>query len=175
MTDEANPLDPAIEALLRSPAVWEDVPTELDDRIRSDFQQPTRIPVRWLVAAAAVAAVVVGFVVLQPPEPDWSLDIVAAPETMITGEVVGWNESTGTRVVLELDNLAPAQEGTFYEVWWVDLETGGAVSSGSFLEEDRIEMRMGIRRGEFPKVLITIEPSDGDPSPSGDVIAWSDN
>ncbi len=127
------------------------------------------------MAAAAVALVVALVALTTSDTPDWTVALAAPEGSGIVGEVSGFNESTGTRVVLTVENLAPATEGTFYEVWWVNLDSGGEVSSGSFLESDTIPMWMGVRRGEFPKMLITLEATDGDPARSGTVIAWSDD
>ena len=174
---DRNPLDPAIEALLRSPAVWEELPSDVEHRIADEIAPPQARPRRlaWALGAGAAAAVaIVLALAVSGDDPDWTVAVVAAPESGIFGEVSGFNEPTGTRVVLEMHNLEVADPGTFYQVWWVDPEAG-AVSSGSFLVPDKIEMRMGIRRSEFPKMLITIEASDGDPTRSDRVIAWSDD
>ena len=74
--------------------------------------------------------------------------------------------------MLDINELPPAEPGTFYEVWWVR-EGGEVVSSGSFLEADTIEMWVGIYRSDFPNMLITLEQADGDPSPSSTVVALS--
>lgn len=180
MSDE-RPLDDRLERLLASPALWDEPDPRWEDAIMREVgvEAPAGAGPRtgWTVAAvAAAAAVVLTLVVItRSPAPDWTVALAAPPDSGIVGAVSGFNEATGTRVVLEIDNLDAAGEGTFYEVWWVDLDTGGAVSSGSFLESDTIEMWIGIRRSDFPKMLITLEPSDGDPSPSDDVIAWSDD
>lgn len=176
-----RPLDERLEQLLASPAVWAEPDPELEARVMSSIEgtpstdRGSRFALLLGGIAAAVVVVVALLVVTGSPDPDWTVALAAPPESAIVGDVSGFNEDTGTRVVLKIDNLDPATDGTFYEVWWVDLDTGGAVSSGSFLESDTIEMWLGVRRSEFPKMLITLEPSDGDPSPSGDVIAWSDD
>ena len=175
MSEDQNPLDAPIESLLRSNALWEEPSTGVADSIFSQIQEPASSNrfLAWAIGiAAATALFVVGFIALTP-DPDWSVAVAAAPESGIWGEVSGFNEPTGTRVVLEIHNLEPADAGTFYEVWWV--QDGAAVSSGSFLKQDTIEMWMGVRRSEFPKMLLTIEPADGDPARSGDVIAWSED
>jgi anti-sigma-K factor RskA len=126
-----------------------------------------------MVALAAAAAAVVLIIALIPREtPDWELDIVAGPSTGAWGDILGFNEPTETRLVLNIYDLPPAETGTFYEVWWVR-DSGEAVSSGSFLGSDTIDMWMGIRRSEFPEMLITIEPSDGNPAPSDTIVARS--
>ena len=176
MSEEATPLNSSTEALLRSSALWDEPGTEVAAEIFSQVGQREtgRRFLAWTIGiAAAVTVAVVVLISLTAQDPDWTIDVVAAPESGIWGEVSGFDEPTGTRVVLEIHNLEPAETGTFYEVWWVHPDVG-VVSSGSFLETDTIEMWVGVRRSEFPKMLLTIEPSDGDPTPSGDVIAWSE-
>ena len=171
-----RPLDERIERLLANEAMWVEPPRQLEESILAEVTPPSRRVLPWLGVAAAAAALIVALVaVTRPDTPDWTVALAAPEGTGIVGEVSGFNESTGTRLLLTVENLEPAAEGTFYEVWWVDLESGGAVSSGGFLEADTIPMWMGVRRGEFPKMLITLERSDGDPGRSDTVIAWSDD
>ena len=177
MSEES--LDPAIEALLRSPAAWEEPDPRVAKAILDEID-PTRTRrriSRWVVgavAAALIAVVLFGVSLLGGlgADPDWTVEVVAGPEFDAWGEVSGFNEPTGTRLVLDINELPPAEPGTFYEVWWVR-EGGEVVSSGSFLEVDTIEMWVGIYRSDFPNMLITLEQADGDPSPSSTVVALS--
>lgn len=175
MSEASSPVDPRIESLLRSSALWEEPDPAIAEEIFGviDPRRPYARIVSWTLGAVAAAVIVVVllFNIFQV-EPDWTLDVVSGPELGAWGEMSGFNDAAGTRVVLQMHDLPTAQAGTFYEVWWVRSD-GEAVSSGSFLASDTIEMFMGIRRSDFPKVLITLEQSDGNPAPSGTVVAWS--
>ena len=143
-----NSLDPRIESLLESEALWESPSPHVQSMFLAVTSPRPKRRMPWIVGLAASAALVLGFLALSNEEADWTLDIEATTATRVSGQILGFNERTGTRLVLEIDDLPPAQSGTFYEVWWIR-DGGEAVSSGSFLESDTIEMWMGIRRKRF--------------------------
>ena len=169
-------LDESVERLLRSTAMWDEpsdsVGISLDVLIA---QTGPKTPIRaWILTGVAAAVVVIALLASTGDTPDWTLEVVAGPTGEASGEVRGFNESTGTRLLLDIRDLPSADAGTFYEVWWVG-PTGEAVSAGSFLKPDTIEMWVGVRRSEYPDMLITVEASDGNPAPSGVVVARSES
>jgi hypothetical protein len=162
--------------VLDDPAFWEEPSSELEDRVvglitgapRGDAVAATRT-LRWPVAAGAVAAAVLavalwsGFVT---NDPDWE---VALPGTTnapgASGVVKGWNEESGTRMVVAVDGLPPAPQGSVYEFW---LSEGPLhISAGTFVVADEVELTVGVTRAQFPRLWITLETIDEDESPSG--------
>jgi hypothetical protein len=165
--------------ILADPSVWEEPAPELGDRIVSLLsQEPTtavstirnRQRWMWLAAAAAAVLVVIGVVATIGAErPDWE---VAMPGTDLapaaTSTVAGWNTDSGTRMRLTVSGLPPAPTGTVYELW---LSAGALhVSAGTFTSGGDIEVWTGVRRSEFPRLWVTIEPLDEDESPSGRTV-----
>lgn len=160
--------------LLADPAVWEEPPPELGDQVtslvtgsRRDQETAHRVR-RWMrpISAAAVLVVAVGFyAVLRGPAPDWEVPMPgtdAAPGA--TSTVAGWNEDSGTRLLVTIDGLDPAPDGYFYEFWLSDGPVH--ISAGTFTDGGEIDLWTGVRRGDFPRLWVTLEPIDEDESPS---------
>ena len=134
-------------------------------------QTPSRgLPGRWRRnwwVPASVAAAIVGLIAvvsLRSPAPDW---VVALAPTEVAGvveaEVSGWNERSGTRLQLDVTGLEAAPAGFFYELWFSDGPVH--ISAGTFREPDDVTLWVGVTRAEFPRLWITLEPIDDDPSP----------
>ena len=81
-----------------------------------------------------------------------------------TSTVAGWNENTGTRLLVTIEGLDPAPEGYLYEFWLSDGPLH--ISAGSFTDSGEIDLWTGVRRGDFPRLWVTLEPIDEDESPS---------
>ncbi len=97
---------------------------------------------------------------------DWKVPIPGTPESpAAAGVIQGWNESTGTRVVLEVTGLAPAPDGSVYELWFTRGEVH--VSAGTFTGPGEVELWVGVSRGAYPRLWVTLEPIDEDEAPSG--------
>jgi hypothetical protein len=134
---------------------------------------PPRGPRRWVIAIGSVAAAAVllfGAISLTRSDPpDWTLALQAtdlAPGA--DGTVSGWNETSGTRVRLDLGALPPAPEGFFYELWFSDADVH--ISGGTFRSTEDVELWVAFARRDFPRVWITLEPVDDDESPSRQTV-----
>jgi len=161
---------------LADAAVWEEPPRDLGRQVVSlisSTTQPAHAPRRtrrWLmplVAAVAAVIVTVGLVgVLHSDPPDWEVTMDGtglAPDAR--SSVAGWNTSAGTRMVIQIIGLEPAPDGHIYEFW---LSNGSThVSAGTFTEGGEVELGAGVSRADFPRLWVTLEPLDGDESPSG--------
>ena len=82
----------------------------------------------------------------------------------------------GLRIILAVDELPPAPEGTFYEAW-LHAPDGAVVSAGTFHmrnQTGRIELWAGVTPERYPSFLVTLEDDDGDPAPSFDVVFEAD-
>jgi hypothetical protein len=116
--------------------------------------------------AAAALVVAVAWAGLQGQDPDWEVALPGTSEApLAAGVVQGWNEPGGTRLVLDIEGLPPAPEGSVYEFWFSAGELH--ISAGTFKAPNEVELWVGVSRSEFPRLWITLEPLDDDESPSG--------
>jgi hypothetical protein len=181
----------AFGELLRSQAVWEELPAGLEDSIVAaigtevELSTPasTRRRPRWLtVVAAIVVAFGLGALVTQLGDGDPDKPAVtefALSPTDLAGSATGTIElaelRNGLRIILAVDSLPPAPEGQFYEAWMRKADSG--VSAGTFHmrgETGAIELWAGVLNDAYPIFSITLEDEDGDPSSSGRVVMKAD-
>lgn len=84
----------------------------------------------------------------------------------------------GRLISLQSDQLEVLPTGEYYEVWFVGPgdtpENPNRVSAGTFHPDPQgrtdIELFGAVNPEKLPRIEITAEPGDGDPSPSGDVV-----
>jgi len=170
--------------LLADPATWERPSDDLEDRVVAAIRatatpaSPDRDVTRRRVLAAiagvaALIAIVLGVrAATRPPAPDWTAPLAAAqPGSTASATVAGWNMPEGTRVVLDVADLAPAPPGTIYELWFT--RPGAAISAGTFRTGGTMELSVGVPRKDYPTILITLEPLEGTPGPSNTVVMTS--
>ncbi len=164
---------------LADPAVWEEPSPELAFQVEElitsanlgaadhDVARPTWI--KFVAAAALVAVLAAGAVTVaanRGDDPDWEVALPATDlATGATASVRGWNESAGTRMVVSIDGLAPAPSGFLYEFWLSDGPVH--ISAGTFHSPGDIQLWSGVKRADFPRLWVTLEPIDEDESPSG--------
>lgn len=189
MTDEYIPGDAELRAAraalddvliaggvsLDEAALWIDPGESVEEEILGAMgtRAADRRRRRLLVSAAAVAASVIvlaaGLVMTRSAGPDWEIPLFATQEAPgASGVAKGWLEPSGTRVELEITGLAPAPDGSFYELWFSDGPVH--VSAGTFLETTDLTLWTGVSRRDFPRVWITLEPIDDDPGPGSNVL-----
>ena len=161
---------------LSDPGLWEEPSPELGIQIDAlinhaadgDWRKQSTGHLGWWAAlAVAVAALIVGigsFLALREPAPDWEIALPATDQAPnAVAQVRGWNTDSGTRMVLEVEGLAPAPEGFMYEFW---LSEGPLhISAGTFRTGGEIELWAAVRRADFPRLWVTLEPIDEDESP----------
>jgi hypothetical protein len=159
---------------LDDPALWEEPGPDADSMVLAmlgggpSSPASRRSGVWWMTGAAAAVVLVAGIggLLLGQRHPaDWTAVVIgseSAPDA--SGVVRGWNMASGTRVVLESRGLAPAPPGHHYEFWFIG--DGMAFSGGTFLDPARVELLVAVPRRDFPTLLVTLEPTDGDPTPS---------
>jgi len=169
----------AAAAALADPVVWEEPSPELGAQIealigsaakRGDgpaVSSPKWRP-RWIAVAGIAASLIVVLAVFglsRSPAPDWEVALPAtdlAPGAVST--VQGWNEDSGTRMIVAIEGLAPAPDGFVYEFWLSDGPIH--ISAGTFRTGGEIELWSGVSRADFPRLWITLEEVDEDESPS---------
>lgn len=164
---------------LGAPALWESPPVDGFDQllgtIRASAPNKVAGPRRLWMAAAAVVVVVAGaataFAVLRPnDDADWQVALTAT--TAYDGAVAsiqGWNTETGTRMRITISGVDGFTDEGFYELWMTSPD-GDHVSAGTFRSGGTIDAWSAVRRADFPRLWITREAFDGDPSPSGDTV-----
>ncbi len=120
----------------------------------------------WLVPAAVAAAIValLAIATWRVDGPDWEVALAATENAPgVEAAVRGWNEASGTRLRLDVSGLDPAPAGHVYELWFT--EGPVHVSAGTFTDPTDVTLWVGVRRADYPRLWITLEPLDADPSP----------
>jgi hypothetical protein len=133
---------------------------------------PRRRGGRWglavsAVAAAAIVALVAVATVRRTPEPAEQV-LALAPSADAPAGSAGSarveERADGTRIVLEVQGLAPAPADEYYEVWMQEDGDDQGVSAGSFHlrggGHERIELWSGVTPDEYPVVTVTLEHED---------------
>jgi hypothetical protein len=173
-----------LRARLGDPAVWETPGSELRSQVvgavvsAAHSSGSSRSSARrwWIagVAAALVIGVVAASLVVMrggDAAADWELSLYAkAPSPDAVVVVRGWNTASGTHLRLDVDGLAPAGPNEYYAVWMTS-DAGQHVPAGTFRESGRIDAWSGVRRSDFPRIWITLEPDDGDERLTGATVA----
>lgn len=159
-----------LKAILSSESIWEEPPAELEQRIKGltrGVERPasSRLWRTWLPVVATLAILIVG-AVSAFDRPDWEVNLVATEEAPNASAVVmGWNEAEGTRMRFDIRGLPAASPGTYYEIWVTSID-GRHVSGGTFQGDGVLTAMVGVRRGDFPRIWITLEQIDRDSGPS---------
>ncbi len=182
--------DPSVARLLGDAAVWADVPEGLRERTLAaaatgDTPPPGRGRSRpagraWRrpALAAAAAVVLVAGVVAAGVRP-WAGARPEGVEVALAGTVdapgaaataVLRDEPAGVSVQLDVDGLAPAPAGTFYELWLVG--PAGKVSAGTFHQRgpQEIELWLGIEPDGYDALTVTRQPVAGGTTAPGVVV-----
>ena len=133
-------------------------------------------------ALAGAAAVVVGLLLAGRTTPAVREIALVAADGGPSGTVARLHrEDEGIVVDLDVEDLAAAAPGRFYECWYVgDGDQPGRparVSAGTFTlpESGRTTVRMttAADRTRYPRIEVTLEPDDGDPRATGPVVLRS--
>lgn len=175
-----------IRAILADEAVWAEPPPEVGDSLIEVVaaeagpirprEGMTRRRWAWgaVGIAAAVLALVVGVTGLLTDEPG---EIVVAVEgteleTTAAGQATMRPTGDGWWIGLEVTDLTPAPEGTYYEGWvWSD--EGDGVSIGTFHlrgEGKSVVLWSGVDPADYPMIWVTLEDEDGDPNASDRIV-----
>jgi hypothetical protein len=136
----------------------------------------------WLGAAAALALVVTGIVLVTRSGDDDADDAegddavefaLAGTDTApdATAEVIMSSTPAGLKILLDADGLPGAPDGSYYEAWLSDGDV--RVSAGTFHlrgGSNQIELWAGVVGPQFDTLSVTLEPVDADNGSSGDVV-----
>lgn len=178
----AVPFLDATRVCLADPVLWEPPPTDGVDRLLASISGATAANVpthrrRWFVpiyAASAVVLLVVAattIAILRPTDDaDWEVSLAAeAAFPDAVASIEGWDTDTGTRMRITIDGIDDVADEGFYELWMTSPD-GQHISAGTFRSAGTIDTWSGVRRADFPRLWITFEPFDGNPSPSGRTV-----
>jgi hypothetical protein len=98
-----------------------------------------------------------------------------APDGRATAEVTGVRTGIGRVLEFRSDALPILPTGEFYEVWFVgpgDTDASpNRISAGTFHPDERgrtdVVLTAAVDPVRYPILVVTEEPGDGDPQPSG--------
>ena len=196
MTDMTTP-EPAdseeipreLRQALAKPAVWAEPPSHLQDdalaalrEARSAAAETPTTPDRtgtgrlagWLIAAAAAVLIVAGLTwMLRTDAPDSTLALRGtdlAPSASAEVEIT--QEPSGFEVVLDVEGLAPAAKGTYYQAWFKDSD-GVLVTIGTFHARqsgEDIVLWSGVDPDDFDVLTVTLQKVGGGAESSGQVV-----
>jgi hypothetical protein len=127
---------------------------------------------RWLVAAAAVAAVVISGALLWPRSHPQTFSVAGttlAPQASASVELTP--KSAGVAIRLHIKGLKPAPPGTFYAAWLRGAP--GVVPVGTFHWHKGgipIDLWSGVTTDRYPELFVTLQ-TEGQPlGPSDRVV-----
>jgi hypothetical protein len=183
----------ALRQQLASESVWLDPPADLQEAIVADIvgqQDAAAVPHRtsrhrtarrwtaqpWAAAAAGAAAGAV-IAVIVFPRAETRQFRMEGTDLAATATAIATIRSTpsGEDITLDITGLEPPPAGYFYQGW---VRQGGepednAVTIGTFHMrggDDEVTLWAGVDIDDFPVLTVTLEPDDGDPASSGDVV-----
>lgn len=174
----------AVRAQLAAESTWLEPPADLQEAIVADIvaqHRPSarRSSSRWSlqrwVAAGAVAATIVlaAVVVLLPADADRLQMQLQGTELARGASAIATIQSTssGEDITIAATGLPPAPEGFYYQGWVRDGDN--AITIGTFHlrgGDDEVTLWSGVDIEDFPVITVTLEPDDGDPASSGNVV-----
>ncbi|SEJ12993.1 anti-sigma factor [Demequina mangrovi] len=141
---------------------------------RRERRSPWVVGIAAAAAGAIIGGVAVGLVVSGGDDGGGTLVAQAPLADLATDAPAGSarveRRDDGTEVLV-LDTPVPAAGDANLEVWLIDTDVVGMVSLG-FLTGDHQEFEIpaGYDVADFPIVDVSVEPSDGDPTHSGDSV-----
>jgi Anti-sigma-K factor rskA len=152
-------------------------PADSDELTRARERRAARRGTRWVIAAAA-SVVVIGLLLgggllLRD---DGSPPVVAALSgTQLApgagGQVRVSSHPSGFEIRLDIDGLAPAPEGTYYQGWLKG--PSGLVTVGTFHARegaDDIVLWSGVDIDDYPELTVTLQREGAGPESSGRVV-----
>lgn len=158
-----------------------DAPLEL----RSDARPRWRRPLAAVAAtAAAILAFAGGAVTFSDRATDEGLlaggtvefeVTMRSPGGRQTASATGVRTGIGRTVRLRTDDLPILPTGALYELWFVGPgdtpRTPNRISAGTFHPDEqarsRVDLTAAVDPAKYPVIVITAEPGDGDPMPTG--------
>ncbi|MGD2101664.1 MAG: anti-sigma factor [Acidimicrobiia bacterium] len=173
-----------IRHILGQDSTWSEPPPEVADRLMATIGEDDLAPSLppspnrrwpWIAAAAAGVVLVVAAALTGILGSGDEQSIVMAGtsiEPTATGHASITDSGSGWWIRLEVEGLPAAGEGTYYEAWlWND--QGDGISVGTFHLRDHrspVVLWSGVDPEAYPSLWVTLEPEDGDPSASEQIV-----
>jgi hypothetical protein len=180
-----------LRELLAAPAIWEQPPDELEDRVVAAVSTEARArlaagqgrarPGWWrpalrrpvialgsLAAAAAVAAVIVVAASTGGPGPErFAMVVEGTPLARAAhGSATLTKTNSGWRIQLSATGLPHLANGRYYQAWLKNA-AGILVPVGTFNDARSVTLWSGVPVTEFRMLTVTRQLADGDPASSG--------
>lgn len=175
------------QAVIDSVSQAPSVPAEPTSKRAFSISRPAwsrRLALAGGLAAILAAAVFAGAQIGASPEGELEVsgDLASEDGTALASVEVR-EIGIGRIVDLESDELPILPKGEYYEVWFVGAGDSPAdpnrISAGTFHPDadgsSDVELKAAVDPARFPVIEITSEPGDGDPAPSGSVVAALDS
>lgn len=150
--------------------LWDSIETAIDPPARP----ARRLPARWLVGAAAAAALIVGGLAVATRDRNAELVAQAALSSEglpgAPGGLAGRAEvrdDNGRRVLVVKTGSISPRSGEYLELWLIDTAVDKMVSLGVVKGSGEFAIPDGLDVAEYPIVDISTEPFDGKPAHSG--------
>ena len=163
-------------ALLRGAGEEVDAPAGLRARLEAQRSPRTvRAPLRLAlagVAAAVVAAVAIGVVVVGSGSHGTSFQAALGPTGLAPGaggDATLTKTSSGWRIHLHATGLPRLAGGRFYEAW-LRSPAGVLVPVGTFNEGRNVTLWAGVPPSTFTVLTVTRERADGNQASSGEKV-----
>jgi anti-sigma-K factor RskA len=173
-----------LRTILQDPLLWETPAPDLEDRVvgaivgaiavqPAGTKEPSnsgRSRIVAIAAAVILAIAISGSAFLNRDSPDWSVTVPATVEAASAVALAdGWNTEAGTRIRFTISGLDLAPSDSYYEIW-LTADDGRHISGGTFRDSGTIDSWIAVSRKEFPRIWITLEPTDDDLGPSSVVV-----
>lgn len=166
----------ALEARVLDAVAREAEPAPRRPRGLARLWRPRLVPV-LAGAAAAVAAVVLGVSLLQGNGPG-ALElrtVLRAPSGQGSASIEVRKTGIGRVVTLESDTLPILPKRDYYELWFVGPGDRpghrNRISAGTFHPDEHgrsvVRFAAAVDPKIYPMLVVTAEPGDGDPRPTG--------
>jgi anti-sigma-K factor RskA len=189
-TDEVRAVRETMAVVSTATAV--DPPGRLRDRVLAAIEDDARVPRltpqrrewRSTIIAAAAALVVglvvvgIGWAIRPEPKPTTAEQIFAAPDVRtVSGDIPTGGTATvvfsreRNAGVLVMNNVAPPQPGTVYQMWLVGAD--GAYSAGTMDAEAVAPSTTAVLPdlGTSQSLAFTVEPGTGSNQPTSPIFA----
>jgi len=174
----------AVREHLASESTWLEPPAELQEAIVADIVAQHRPATarrpssrwslqRWIAAGAVAAAIVLAAVVVLSPDAERLEMQLQGTELAQGASAIATIVSTpsGEDITLDVTGLPAPPEGSYYQGWVRDGDN--AITIGTFHMrggDDEVTLWSGVDIEDFPVLTVTLEPDDGDPASSGNVV-----
>jgi hypothetical protein len=180
-----------LDALLKSPATWEEPDERLEDRVVAAIADEARVrpsaaadrprawwaslrvrrPIYALAGFAAVAAVVIVAVVAvnsTSTTPEQFAMVVSGTNLAPSahGSATLTKTPSGWRIELTASGLPHLANGRYYEAWLKNA-AGVLVPIGTFNDARRVTLWAGVPATQFPSLSVTRQVAGGNPASSG--------